>query len=217
MTDTWAMTLRRLGETADGKRDEHLKLVVDLKSGTMRDLDIVTKTDFDIDQSQTTPRYAEVKDLPKRPPVVRFVHFERIAFIGKKADGTEYEIACVAAPGDALFWTDSSMEKFLYPYYEQLRIFPESDLTQLKQDIRDPQKRPLIVAVRHDSPSNPKIIQRGMGPCSNTFGPGASGIFYLVPKFAEFADDNVWFTPEAFRKLFEERFRTSNRPEGGGP
>ena len=152
-----------------------------------------------------------MKDLPKRPAVPQFLPFVRVAFIGKKVDGTEYEIACVAAPGDALFWTDSSMEKFLYPYYEQLRIFPESDLTQLKQDLRNPQKRPLIVAVRHDSPSNPKILQQGTGPCGNTFGPGAGGIFYLVPSFAQFADGNVWLTPDAFRRLFAERISAGDR------
>ena len=56
MTDTWAMKLRRLGETADGKRDEHLKLVVDLQSGNARELEILTKTDFDADQSQQNPK-----------------------------------------------------------------------------------------------------------------------------------------------------------------
>ncbi|MGQ0642330.1 MAG: hypothetical protein ACT4P6_16405 [Gemmatimonadaceae bacterium] len=194
MEEFSGMVLRRLGETADGLRDDDLTLVANTHSG---ELEIITKTDFEADQRRPPPRYVLIRHIPnrKREP---FAEFARLDFVDKN----EKVVGHCCPPADALFWTDSSFEKFLYPYYEQVRIFPEENLKLLKQDLRDPAKRKFILAVRHDSPSNPVIIKHNNPKCD---GPYGGGPYYLVPAFKRFDSDPGWFTPEEFRKIFDER------------
>ena len=55
---------------------------------------------------------------------------------------------------DALFWTESAIEKFLFPYYEQLRIFDLDYLDRLKAAFYDPKSGHRIVAIAHVPPSH---------------------------------------------------------------
>ena len=169
--ETEAMKLRRLGETADGLRDLELSLVQDVDNGD--ELDVIVRSRFDDDQKNPRKRYKLVKHIAKASKLDPLVHFDRVAFVDKSA-----EIACVAPPTDCVFWTDSAMEKFLFPYYEQVRIFPEDYLKQLKEAIRDPEKRRHIVAVRHDSPSSSDLVPDN--GCGKSPPPGEVNVMLLV-------------------------------------
>src|SRR5215204_6440691 len=142
--ETEAMVLRRLGETADGWRDFELSLVL-TGTGAKQRLEIVKRDEFESDNKK---KFKLVKHIAKASTAGPLVAFDKVAFVAG-----DHQIACVAPPTDCVFWTDSAIEKFLYPYYEQVRIFPEDYLRSLKTTIRDPLKRKLIVAIRHDSPS----------------------------------------------------------------
>lgn len=198
MSESLAMMLRRLGETADGVRDHAPKLVSRNDSGTLT-LEIVT-TDVFLDDQKTggAKKYTEIIGDVAGSTTVPFAPFDEVVF---RKDGDV--IACVSAPTDALFWTDSSLEKFVFGYYEQLRIFSDDYLANLKRDLRDPAMRPLIIAVKHDSPSHSSpIAPNATCPPPPTNLP--PGLYYCVPRFAQFNDGYPWVTPEQFRSIFRE-------------
>ncbi len=198
MSESLAMMLRRLGETADGARDQAPKLVSHIDSGTLT-LDVVTTAQFQDDRKPGgAHKYTEILSDGATSNTVPFAAFDEIVF---RKNGTD--IACVTAPTDSLFWTDSSFEKFVYGYYEQLRIFSEDYLTNLKRDLRDPLMRPFIIAVKHDSPSHSAPLAPG-ATCAPPPGNPSGGLYYCAPSFAQFNDGYPWVTPEQFRSIFRE-------------
>ncbi len=198
MGESLAMMLRRLGETADGARDHAPKLVSRTDSGTLT-LEVVTTAQFQNDHKPGGEhKYKEIVSDGAIGYSVPFAAFDEIVFRKNGAD-----IACVTAPTDSLFWTDSSFEKFVYGYYEQLRIFSEDYLANLKRDLRDPAMRPFIIAVKHDSPSHSAPLAPG-ATCAPPPPNLPEGIFYCAPRFAQFNDGYPWVTPEQFRTIFRE-------------
>jgi hypothetical protein len=186
-----AMTLRRLGETADGGREREMKLVLVKPENTY---DIISAEDADQNPdkydviAEVSPTRTSTAQLPPAP-------FDRIAFIKN-----EKEIACCEAPTDALFWTDSAMEKFVFPYYAQLRIFPEQYLTGLMEDFRDDRIRQMIVAIQHRNPSRSERLV--LGPCSPPPESDRFGLAYLVPPDAD-RPEYSWVSPQQCRQQYK--------------
>lgn len=204
MSEMDGMLLRRLGETVDGMRDVDLTLVRLKRGGA---IDVITKDMFDADQAKPEQKreFERLRDLPRRTPVEPLAAFSKLVFL----DADDRPLGYVCPPGDALFWSDSSFEKFLYPYYEQVRIFPEDDLRALKRQLRDPRRRKFILAVRHDRPSSPVIIDTGSGPCDGRYGEGPR--LLVTEEFANAAETARWLTPAEFNAGFERLFA---KPEG---
>jgi len=122
-------------EAADGTRDKELALVL-TASG-----EYVVKEeepgDFVI-LTMYTP-----SEAPKRRKPVE---------ITLQAPGCEKmridEIA------DALFWTESAVEKFVYPYYAFQRLLTDEEMMRLKAEFRDER----AVALWHQAPSRTVIV-----------------------------------------------------------
>jgi hypothetical protein len=186
-----AMTLRRLGETADGGRDRAMKLVLVKPEYTY---DIVTAEDADRHPEKYEP-VADVAPTHTSTAKLPLVAFDRVAFIKD-----DKEIACCEAPTDALFWTDSAMEKFVFPYYAQLRIFPEQYLTGLMEDFRDDRIRQMIVAIQHRNPSRSERLE--LGPCSPPPESDRFGLAYLVPPDSD-RPEYSWVSPQQCRQQYK--------------
>jgi hypothetical protein len=185
-----AMTLRRLGETADGGRDRPMKLVL-VKPDY--DYDVVSAEDADRHPDKYIP-VADITPTSTSTAKQPLVGFDRIAFIKD-----EKEIACCEPPSDALFWTDSAMEKFVFPYYAQLRIFPERYLAELMADFRNDEVRQKIVAIQHRDPSRSERLE--VGPCSPPRGSERFGLSYLVPPDKD-RQGYSWFSQKQFREAY---------------
>jgi hypothetical protein len=56
---------------------------------------------------------------------------------------------------DALFWTVSSIEKFLFPYYAAQRLYSDAQLSNLRAKFLKDEK---LVAVLHRAPSKPVLL-----------------------------------------------------------
>jgi hypothetical protein len=56
---------------------------------------------------------------------------------------------------DALFWTASSIEKFMFPYYHAQRLYSQEQLCAIMALYRQDKR---IFAAAHVAPSRPKII-----------------------------------------------------------
>jgi hypothetical protein len=204
MSESLAMTLRRLGETADGARNDAPKLVSHIDGSTLT-LAVVTTAQFNDDRKPGGPnKYTAILDDPPPAATIPFAAFDEIVF---RKGGVD--IACVTSPTDSLFWTDSSFEKFLFGYYEQLRIFPEQYLADLKRDLRDPWMRPLIIAVKHDSPSHSSPLAPG-STCAPPPPNQLPGLYYCAPDFASFNDSYPWMPPEQFRQIFRDRMASGS-------
>ena len=50
---------------------------------------------------------------------------------------------------DCLFWTESAVEKFLFPYYASQRLLTDEEMRQLKEGFQDER----VVAIWHKAPS----------------------------------------------------------------
>ena len=55
---------------------------------------------------------------------------------------------------DALFWTESAVEKFLFPYYAAQRLLTAAEMRQLKEGFRNEK----VVAIWHKAPSNYALV-----------------------------------------------------------
>lgn len=183
-----AHVLRRLGETADGSRDEDLVLVLRQKDEA-RSLEIIsvkeTNSDGALDEVLAHVRTRSV--IPDR------IRVERVEVTTSKATFD------VCQDFDAIFWTESSVEKFVFPYYEHMRTFDESYLEGLKRDFRDPTLGRLIVAIGHRNPSRSVVIEGGCPPAERSESGGT--MMYLIPERASLNLGDPWFTPEKFRAL----------------
>ena len=54
---------------------------------------------------------------------------------------------------DAIFWTESAVDKFLFPYYASQRLFTDEEMRRLKESFRDER----VVAIWHFTPSRPYL------------------------------------------------------------
>jgi hypothetical protein len=162
-----SLELSWLAEKADGTRDEDLALVKD-ENGNL--------------QIRQPPRPGEAPE--KKPGDVLIANVrtkgtckrERVAKITIDTEhGGKVEFKGSDKGADALFWTDSAVEKFLYPYYYSQRIWNE-DMDRLRtQFSTDPQ----AIAVLHRAPSTSETLSPNRAIEVARVKSGAGG---MVPK-----------------------------------
>lgn len=134
-----ATDLAWLAETADGTREKEFTLVRDkegkaalrteLQSGDKPVTGVKVKTEPSLQKPGT--RRIPVLEVTLRPENCQPIAVET-------DDGA-----------DAVFWTDSAIEKFLYPYYHAQRLWDE-DLSRLREAFRRDER---AVAILHKAPS----------------------------------------------------------------
>jgi len=94
----------------------------------------------------------EVSTDGLRQPLVEAADLTLTLPTGRKIDLLHDE----RSPGcDALFWTASSIEKFLFPYYYAQRLFTDAQMTLFRNEYRTDRK---LVAVAHRAPSKARLI-----------------------------------------------------------
>ena len=162
-----ANTLRKLAESADGQRDEDLAIFWDTTNGVYR----VAKRDSNIG-----PKIADVRTAMLQPGRQMIPDMVQV----KHLDGTLHALQPIY---DAIFWSESSIEKFLIPYYT--RLLSQSELAALwrAHESRD------VYAILHMEPS---IYEQYTGTDTLHLlvrGPGFSRASDIVP-FSQWASAN---------------------------
>lgn len=134
-----ATDLAWLAETADGTRVKEFTLVRD-KDGKAALRTELQSGDKAVTGVKVRTEPSLQKPGAKRIPVLEVtLRPEACQPIGLKTDDG----------ADAVFWTDSAIEKFLYPYYHAQRLWDE-DLSRLEQAFRRDER---AVAILHKAPS----------------------------------------------------------------
>lgn len=153
-----------LAEGTDGERGVTLILVLDAhKQPQLRD---VSKKLEDGDEIVTDVQYKTTSSLPDDTPR------KRVLEVRCKVDTWKEEgILRGEDKWDALFWTESSIDKFLYPYYHSQRLW-DQEMAQLQDKVNgDPE----AVAIAHVAPSRSRILKPGI----NDLGVVTTGISAL--------------------------------------
>lgn len=127
-----ASDVRRLAEAVNGKRD------TDVIVATDRQGELVTRTA--LEEGDTFLFTVNTRSRQRRVEATG-----RISAEGMQAELEE----C-----DAVFWTESSVEKFVWPYYEAHGI----DVSRIRSAY---ESDPAIVAIAHIIPSIPVMIYAG--------------------------------------------------------
>jgi hypothetical protein len=132
-----ATNLSWLAETADGVRDKLLYLIID----DDKKLQLVQKK---LENQKELTTIWTPKHRPDRIPVEEVI-----------CKGQGYQEALLSSKDfDALFWTESSIEKFLYPYYRAHRLWDEQmDRLQEQFETDD-----YAVAMAHRAPSKSSTL-----------------------------------------------------------
>jgi len=132
-----------LAETADGTRDADLALV---KNGS-GELEIIEAPKAGASLPSGYSMVSKVRtDGSCNREKVKTVRIETEHY------GPQPEIE---APGpDAVFWTESAVEKFLYPYYHSQRLWDEN-MDKLRAKFRKDKK---AYAMLHRAPSNSETL-----------------------------------------------------------
>jgi hypothetical protein len=169
--------LSTLTETADGWRDEKLQLVYDASSG------------LSIKRANEKLASGENKVCDIETPSSQPDRTKVVSVTLETADGASHKFPVGPEGWDALFWSESSIEKFLYPYYHAHRLWSE-DLESVKRSF---DSYPMAFAIRHKAPSS----LAAMGAAS-TLEIGALGM-NLDAAGKGLASD--WYAPERFNDL----------------
>ena len=165
-----ARQLRELGETADGARGDERVIVARKKDGRFS-FDVLSEAQASDDpevRSGAAKRVlrvqtsVKVRDRPAAKVVVTSAD-------GKPADG-------LPPNADAVFLSESAAEKFLFPYYESVRIFEPKQLADLKKRFLDPRAGRYVIAIAHTPPSHPHDV---------TVSGSSIGLLVQAPGWAE--------------------------------
>jgi hypothetical protein len=126
-------------ETANGTRDKTMFLVLD-KDGHLLVTENMQNTDRELRRIRTDSK------VPNR---------RKILEVSCAVDGWDDPLRLPGAEKwDAIFWTESSVEKFLYPYYHCQRLW-DRDLDIVKEEF---EKDEDAVAIAHQAPSNSSVL-----------------------------------------------------------
>ena len=125
-------------ETAHGLAGEKLVLAENSTGLRIAKRNDLTNADKVVCEVDATPR---VPDRPKP---------EMIAFRAPGHSTIELKNEC-----DALFWTESAIEKFFIPYYEAQRLLSDDDMNKLKATYREKD----VVAMGHIPPSHELVFR----------------------------------------------------------
>ncbi|MFL5494373.1 MAG: hypothetical protein ACJ8DC_08330 [Gemmatimonadales bacterium] len=144
-----------LAEGTDGERGVTFILVLDAhKEPQLRD---VTKQLEEGDSVVTDVTYKTNSSLPESTPRKQVIEVQCTV-----DTWTEPGILRAADKWDALFWTESSIKKFLYPYYHSHRFWDK----KMEDFEREFDTDPEAVAIAHVAPSRSNRLKPGV----NTLG-----------------------------------------------
>lgn len=162
-----------MAESADGWRDEQLKLVLHDTDGLS-----IRRATYQIDPK------VEHEVCPIETPSCR-PDREKVKTVTLDTDNAgSYQIDVQPEGWDTVFWTESSIEKFLYPYYHAHRLW-DQDMEDLKQAF---EAYSGAFAIRHKAPSTSAIMWIEVG--AYDFLQGTAG-WFSVPAFIELARRNL--------------------------
>ncbi|MBK8006043.1 MAG: hypothetical protein IPK12_19570 [Gemmatimonadetes bacterium] len=130
--------LRRLAEEADGRRGEKLQLIQDPRTGELR---FLARGEKLARGAAVVAEAATENRVPTRDPVK-----VSLTINGKKVD---------LAGADAIFWSESAIEKFMWPYYQSRGLMDGNMQTLQKAYYASDSE---IVAIVHKWPSRSDII-----------------------------------------------------------
>jgi hypothetical protein len=136
-----------LAETLDGRRDEDVKIIRVIENG--RQKLVVKNKDYTLMDGETL-----VLDgirtgnwVSERPEVAVTIGVGAASTLCKTDDG----LLC-----DAVFCSESAIEKFVFPYYHSQRLLTETEWVQLIAEV----KKPSTMAVGHAHPSRSMAFHR---------------------------------------------------------
>lgn len=183
-----SVTLTWLAEKADGHREEKLQLVLHPAEGLR-----LRREQEALEPGETPVCTIETSSCqPGR---------KRVTNIALQIDGKTTQDFDIDPEGwDALFWTESAVEKFLYPYYHAHRIWDEKIIA-----VKDAfEAHPEAYAIRHKAPSASEPMSLSSLLEIGVLRPG------LAP---------VWLSPDAFIELVTKNrtVRETAVPEAGDP
>jgi hypothetical protein len=140
-----ARKLAWLAETAHGLQGQDLVLVQPEGEGdpTLRRKDEIQGTDHVLLRV-----FTEGKD----PPMIRPGKVVLGLPGGKEVRVDEID----GGEGDALFWSASAVEKFLFPYYSSQRLLTPQEMGRLEAEYKNAD----VVAMLHVAPSKARAIKR---------------------------------------------------------
>jgi hypothetical protein len=143
-----ARTLRGLGEKADAVRNTEFALVRHIGRSDASRLDIVPIAEA---QRQQVAGALDILDIVNTPAAIpgRTWMEIHISIHGAPIDLTPFGAI------DAAFWSESAADKFLWPYYEGMRIWDENYLPRLKTAFKDP----IVIGVLHVGESRGLIVK----------------------------------------------------------
>jgi hypothetical protein len=168
-----AWTLSWLAEKADGWREEKLQLVLHGANGLS-----IKRQNEKLQAGETKVCDIETPRCQPGRVKVKTVTLETETSGSRTID--------VSSDGwDAVFWTESSIEKFLYPYYHSHRIWSD-EMDTLKASF---EAYPNAFAIRHKAPSTSSMMS-----LVGAFEIGALDL-QLAPQ---------WFSPPDFIALVAE-------------
>lgn len=139
-----ASALRRLAEKADGLRDQHPYLVVD-DHGTV---DVAGENDVGERQKVLDLETLYDGDGLRFKPV-----------LGMTVDGKAYPNGTELEVADAVFTSQSAVEKFVFPYYARIRT--PAELAQMAKEMFDDKGN---VAIIHKPATVYGILKRVPSP-----------------------------------------------------
>lgn len=134
-------TLSWLAEEADGRRGEELSLMLHPTEG----LRLRRKGDPALNGEQELCKIETPKCQSGRVPVLS---------VAVDIEGANTHRIDPAEGWDAVFWTESSVEKFVYPYYHAHRLW-DTTMDQVKQAF---ESYPGAVAIMHKAPSKSFVM-----------------------------------------------------------
>jgi hypothetical protein len=157
-----ARRLRELAETADGFRDENLKLVFIPGAKDDEGYKIMTEEER---KSTGADEICDVRTKSKvagrkRPAMTLSApRPESQQASGSPDAGSEVAESNDVNQLDAIFLTESAAEKFLFPYYDHMRLFGEEYIKKIRDDFFDKKKGPYILALGHIPPSKTRLVE----------------------------------------------------------
>jgi hypothetical protein len=165
-----SVALTWLAEKADGHREEKLQLVLHETAGLRlrREKEALEPGETPVCIIETSSCQAGRK---------------RVTNVALRIDDKTTQSFNTDPEGwDAVFWTESAVEKFLYPYYHAHRTWDEK-IIKVKDAF---EAHPEAYAIRHKAPSASDTMSLNSLLEIGVLGPG------LVP---------VWLSPDAFIEL----------------
>jgi hypothetical protein len=194
-----------LAETADGWRDQKLQLIYHAVEG------------LSVKHADDRLKSGEAKVCDIETPSSQPNRVKVVSVTLETDDGTSHKFPVDPEGWDALFWSESSIAKFLYPYYQSHRIWGD-DIETAKESFEE---YPMAFAIRHKAPSAsatmgaPATVEIGALGMKLAAGEQklAAGDQKLAAKEQKLASG--WYSPQRFNDLVSA-YRVARDAARGG-